>query len=103
MNKKEMTFKGFELVGYSGEARSYLLEALMHCKAGKFDEIEKLLAKAQDSITLAHSKQTDLLFEEAKGNYSDPTMTMVHGQDHLMTTLLLKELLPFIIELYRSK
>ncbi len=97
-----MTYKGFELVGFSGQARSYLLEVLMNCKAGKFDRIDELLLKAQESITLAHSKQTDLLFEEAKGNYSDPTMTMIHGQDHLMTTLLLKELLPFIIELYRK-
>ncbi len=101
MDKKTMTFKGFELVSHSGEARSYLLEALINSKAGNFDKIEELLAKAQKSITLAHSKQTDLLFEEAKGNYSEPTMTMVHGQDHLMTTLLLKELLPFLIELYK--
>jgi PTS system lactose-specific IIA component len=45
----------------------------------------------------------DLLVEEAKENYNDVTLTMVHGQDHLMTTILLKELSNYLIELLSKK
>ncbi|MDU2437526.1 MAG: PTS lactose/cellobiose transporter subunit IIA, partial [Staphylococcus epidermidis] len=30
------------------------------------------------------------------------SITMIHGQDHLMTTLLLKDLMKHLIELYKK-
>ena len=102
MDKKAMTYKGLELVGYAGEARSFLIEALMNARKGKFDKVDDLIKQAEKSIITAHTEQADLLMKEAQGKYSEPTITMVHGQDHLMTTLLLKEILPFMIELFKK-
>ena len=50
----------------------------------------------------AHKAQTSLLAKEAQGEdiaYSK----MMHGQDHLMTTLLLKDLMKHLLELYRRE
>ena len=44
--------------------------------------------------------QTSLLAKEAQGEIAY-SVTMMHGQDHLMTTLLLKDLMKHLLELYR--
>lgn len=49
----------------------------------------------------AHNAQTDMLAKEASGENIELGFIMVHGQDHLMTTLLLKEIVTDFIELYR--
>jgi len=103
MSKKNSTRLGLELVAYAGEARSYLLEALDYARNKKFDNISNLLNEAEQLIVQAHRTQADMLFEEAKGNFNEVTITMVHGQDHLMTTILLKELVINLIELWREK
>ncbi|AKX34314.1 PTS system, lactose-specific IIA component [Spiroplasma litorale] len=100
--KKQVTMKGLELVAYAGEARSYILEALDEAKNNNFDKVDDLLKEATDLINQAHRAQADMLFDEAKGNYSDVTITMVHGQDHLMTTILLKDIADHLIALWKK-
>lgn len=101
MNKEEVTMIGFELVAYAGEAKSNLLEALKLAKQGQFDKAEKLTAEAEKLIVNAHRTQTDLLAKEAGGDSAELSFIMVHGQDHLMTTILLKDLMEHLIELYK--
>ncbi|WP_226343543.1 PTS lactose/cellobiose transporter subunit IIA, partial [Streptococcus pneumoniae] len=45
--------------------------------------------------------QTSLLTKEASGEDLAYSVTMMHGQDHLMTTILLKDLMHHLIELYK--
>jgi len=94
MNKEETTMLGFEIVAYAGDARSKLLEALNAAKNGEFD-------KAEQCIVDAHNAQTSLLVKEASGEDIAYSVTMMHGQDHLMTTLLLKDMMKHMIELYK--
>ncbi|WP_342268596.1 PTS lactose/cellobiose transporter subunit IIA [Spiroplasma endosymbiont of Aspidapion aeneum] len=103
MTKEEMTAKGFELVAYAGDARADYLHAIKLAKEGKFKDARAKVLEADQTLTKAHIAQTDLLTEEAKGNYSDLTLIMVHGQDHLMTTLVIKELVNTIIDLIERK
>lgn len=49
---------------------------------------------------MAHNAQTKLLSKEAAGDNMDVTFIMVHGQDTLMTTMLLKDEMKTIINLY---
>jgi PTS system, IIA component len=42
-----------------------------------------------------------LLTKEAAGDDLAYSVTMMHGQDHLMTTILLKDLMHHLIELYK--
>ena len=46
--------------------------------------------------------KTNLLAQEAQGDDIAFSITMIHGQDHLMTTLLLKDLMKHLIELYKK-
>ena len=75
MNREEVQLLGFEIVAYAGDARSKLLEA--------------------------HKAQTSMLTQEASGAEIPYSITMMHGQDHLMTTILLKDVIHHLIELYK--
>ncbi|TDM39652.1 PTS lactose/cellobiose transporter subunit IIA [Macrococcoides goetzii] len=101
MNREETTMLGFEIVAYAGDARSKLLEALNAAKNGEFDKAEQLVEEADKCIVDAHNAQTSLLAKEASGEDIAYSVTMMHGQDHLMTTLLLKDMMKHIIELYK--
>lgn len=101
--KENISKLGLELVALAGDARSIYLEILNNAKQKKFDNIDSLLKEAEELITECHVKQTELLQQEASGKYGDVTLIMVHGQDHLMTTILLKELVEHIVELYKKK
>lgn len=101
MNREESTLLGFEIVAYAGDARSRLLEALTAAQGGDYERAETLVEEADACIVQAHQAQTSLLQKEAAGEDLAYSVTLMHGQDHLMTTLLLKDLMKHMIELYR--
>lgn len=101
MNREETTMLGFEIVAYAGDARSKLIEALNAAKAGDFDKAEELKEQAHQCIVEAHNAQTTLLQQEASGADIEYSVTLMHGQDHLMTTLLLNDLMDHLFELYK--
>lgn len=103
MNKQELQMVGFEIVAYAGDARSTLLKLLKEVRSGNFENVEEELKSADENLALAHKAQTKVLSEEAAGQDMEIGFIFIHGQDHLMTTLLLRELIQDFIELYRKK
>lgn len=101
MNKEDLTLLGFEIVAYAGEARSKLLEALKAAQKQDFIKAEALVESANTCILEAHRAQTSLLQKEATGEELAFSLTLMHGEDHLMTTLLLKDLMSHLIEFYK--
>ena len=101
---------GFEIVALAGDARTIylqLLELLKEYKKASPERRKEIMSQvnrdkkeAEDLLIQCHQKQTDLLQTEARGEDADMSYLMVHAQDHLMTTLLLKEILETFIDLY---
>ena len=102
MNREEVQLLGFEIVAYAGDARSKFLEALTAAQEGEYDKAESLIEEGNQCIADAHRAQTSLL-QKAQGDDIAYSVTMMHGQDHLMTTILLKDLMKHLIELYKRK
>lgn len=92
-----------ELVGNAGEARSLAFEALAEAKKGNYEKAEELLEKSKEASLRAHHTQTELICNEADGNKVEIGLLMVHAQDHLMTSILARELITEIIEIYKNK
>ena len=46
--------------------------------------------------------ETELLQQEARGNHVEVGFITVHAQDHLMTTLLLKDIISTLIDVYKK-
>lgn len=91
-----------ELVGNAGEARSLAFEALAKAKKGNFEKAEELLNQSKEASLKAHHTQTELICNEADGNKVEIGLLMVHAQDHLMTSILARELISEMIELYKK-
>ncbi|HEY0222840.1 MAG TPA: PTS lactose/cellobiose transporter subunit IIA [Lactovum miscens] len=103
MNKEELQMLGFEIVAYSGDARSTLLKLLHEVRAGNFNSIEESLKDADENLKLAHNAQTKVLADEAGGQDLELGFIFIHGQDHLMTTVLLRDIIQDFIELYKGR
>lgn len=101
MTKEEAAMVGFEIVAYAGDARSRLLNALKEAEKGNYDAAADLIKAADECMHHAHQIQTDMLQAEARGEQTEIGFIMVHGQDHLMTTMLLRDVITSFIELYK--
>lgn len=100
MNKEEVAMLGFEIVAYSGDARSKLLNLLKEVRSGNSENVTEVMRKVDELLKLAHESQTQMLAKESGGEEVELGFIFVHGQDHLMTTLLLRDIIFDMIELY---
>lgn len=91
-----------ELVVNSGNARSLAMEAIRLAKEGSFAEAEKMLQTSKDAILKAHEFQTELVSKEAAGEKVETSLIMCHGQDHLMTAMVIIDLAAEFIDVYKS-
>lgn len=101
MTREEVQMLGFEIVSYAGDARSKLLIALEHATNGNFDDVDDLIQEASELLNHAHKQQMDMLAEEARGTQLPYSFTMIHGQDHLMTAMLLHDTMKALITLMK--
>ena len=90
------------LISNSGTARTKAFEALHKAREGKYEEAKMLLKESEESSLLAHNAQTELLQAEAYGDNSNYSIIMVHAQDHLMTSILAKELIEEMVTMYKE-
>lgn len=92
MDLEQSRLVAFNIILYSGTARALVHEAIDLMRARDFEEADKKLAEAEEQLVLAHQSQTDLLQAFAGGTTIEIEIIMVHAQDHLMTTMTLKEI-----------
>lgn len=91
-----------ELVGNAGESKSLSFEALALAKEGKYEESDAKLNEAKKSMLRAHEIQTQLICKEADGEDFKIGLLMVHAQDHLMCSILARELVQELINIYKK-
>lgn len=92
----------FQLILHSGNARSSIMEAMFLAREGKIEEAKEKVEAAKLDLNEAHRTQTTLIQAEARGEKKDVTILMVHAQDHLMTSITVKELAEEIIFLHEK-
>jgi Phosphotransferase system cellobiose-specific component IIA len=92
----------FSLITNSGTARSYAFEAMDEASSGNFEEANKLIDRSKSEIANAHKIQTNLIQKEAAGENTEVNLLLVHAQDHLMTSILAKDLIEKMIIMQRK-
>ena len=90
------------LVVNSGEARSIAMEAIELARQGQFEEATAKIAQARETINAAHNFQTELVQKEINNDPVPMSLLMCHGQDHLMTAMVVIDLAEKIIEVYQK-
>ncbi|BBW74848.1 MULTISPECIES: PTS lactose/cellobiose transporter subunit IIA [Klebsiella] len=87
----------------AGQSRSLCYEALSCAKAGDFAAADEKMKEAAHFAREAHLVQTQLIEADEGEGKTKMTLVMVHAQDHLMTSILAKELIGELIAIYRSQ
>lgn len=83
-----------------GEARSAFMEAMQLARKGRFKEAEALLKSGDNALVDVHKSQTSLIgFDEGAGRVT-MTLILTHIQDHIMTTMLCRELAEEIVAIH---
>jgi PTS system lactose-specific IIA component len=102
MTNEEMEMITVEIVAYAGDARSKYMGAMAAANNGEFEKAESLIQEGNDLITEAHNTQTKILQMEASGENVQVNFLTVHAQDHLMTVMLLRDLVKNFVNLYKK-
>lgn len=92
MESGEVQEIAFKIILDSGNARTLVHEGFKAMREGAFKEAEDKLEEANDSLIKAHNVQTQLLHDYANGTEITMEVIMVHAQDHLMTTMTIREI-----------
>jgi len=100
---ENITEISFQIILYAGNGKSNAMEAIQEAKAGNFDKADQLIEEAGEELGKAHHYQTQLLQKEASGEENTVTVMLIHSQDHLMTSMTVRDLAVEIIEIYRNK
>ena len=90
------------IIANSGQARSDAFAALQEAKKGNFEDAEKILKEAEESLQTAHESHRELLKMDASGEVTQVSILLCHAQDHLMTSMLARELVAELIELHEK-
>lgn len=102
MDVTESQMVAFTIISFAGMSRAAVHEALDAMRAGDFELASQKLAEADEQMVEAHKAQTDLLHAFANGTEIEIQIIMVHAQDHLMTTMTLKETAEELLENYKK-
>ncbi|ENM5739020.1 PTS N,N'-diacetylchitobiose transporter subunit IIA [Vibrio mimicus] len=90
------------LIIKSGQARSLAYAALKKAKEGELATVQQLMAQSLEALNVAHQVQTRLIEEDQGEGKTPVTLVLVHAQDHLMTSMLARELISELIELHEK-
>lgn len=102
LTSEETQVIAFTIIFHSGSARTEIHNAFKAMRAGDFETAQQLLEVANEEILKAHQSQTELLQSYASGTSFDMEIIMVHAQDHLMTTMTLREVALEMRHLYQQ-
>lgn len=102
MTSDELQMAAFGIILSSGNARTIVHEAFAAMREGNYEKAKELLEQSNEELLEAHHAQTKLLQEYASGTEIKIEIIMVHAQDHLMTSMTLREVALEMLELYKK-
>ena len=90
------------LIINSGQARSLAYGALKLAKQGDFESAKTMMEQSRMALNEAHLVQTKLIEGDQGEGKMKVSLVLVHAQDHLMTSMLARELVTELIELHEK-
>lgn len=91
----------FAIISSAGNAKSNAMMAIRAAREGDLDEAARLLTAADEGLHEAHTAQTAILTQEARGTAVPVNIILVHAQDHLAGAMLIRDLADEFVHLYR--
>ncbi len=91
-----------KVILFAGSARDLVSKALNAAYEGNFEEVKKLISKAEDEVRSAHRIQTEIIQSEARGESVNLSLLLTHAQDTLMVALSEINMAKQMIRLYKK-
>ena len=88
---KDLELVAFEMISEIGTAKTLFMEALDLAEKGNFNEAEEKMIEGKKNLTNAHKPHIGLIQDEANGENVQFSLLLMHAEDQLMTTEILKE------------
>ena len=80
----------FQIISHAGTAKSNYIEAMAKAKDGDFKKASELIDEGVEEYRKAHKAHSSLITEEASGNKVDVGLLLMHAEDQLITTEVIK-------------
>lgn len=93
----------FMLILHSGNARSKIIQALRAYREGHVEEADNLLVQAEEDLRVSHEIHFKMVQKEASGDKVEFALLLMHAEDHLMSTLTMKELVKELLDIFKKK
>ncbi|MFM9278139.1 PTS lactose/cellobiose transporter subunit IIA [Paenibacillus jiagnxiensis] len=93
----------FQLIFHSGSARSKVIQALTEYRNGNVEGADELIKQAKQDLRAAHDIHFQMVKKEAEGTATSLTLLLMHAEDHLMSTVTMKDLVHELLELFKSR
>lgn len=82
---KDINLISMQIILNAGDARQFIMLALDDISEQRFDQAGEKLNEAQEKIKIAHTNQTMVIQDEARGIACPRSLLFAHAQDTLMT------------------
>lgn len=80
----------FQIISHAGTAKSNYIEAMAKAKDGDLKKASELINEGIEEYRLAHKAHSSLITEEASGNKVEVGLLLMHAEDQLITTEVIK-------------
>ncbi len=92
----------FQIISNAGDAKSSLFEAIELAKASQYEEAYKKVEDADKKLLKAHEVHMDLIQKDMGGEKVEFSLILMHAEDQMMQTELLKKLTEEFIDIYKK-
>ncbi|ROV60055.1 PTS lactose/cellobiose transporter subunit IIA [Vibrio ponticus] len=90
------------LLCYVGAARSSFIAAMRAARSGDFEQAQTCIDEGDQALKDVHKSQTELIgYDEGSGKVQ-MTLILTHIQDHIMTTMLCREVTEEVIAIHKE-
>lgn len=100
---EEMQMTAFQIIASVGAAKSSYVEAMHVSRTGDFEKAEALIAEGDAVYAAANQHHLGLVQKEAEGEQLPFSMLLMHAEDQMLTTEVVKLMAVEIIELRKNK
>jgi PTS system cellobiose-specific IIA component len=92
-----------QIISNSGMARSKVIEAIRAYKQKNADYVDELMLEASEFLANAQDVHFQLLQREAMGTHANFSLLLTHAQDHLLSSITMKDLASEFLSLLSNK
>lgn len=87
---EELELICFQIISHAGTAKSNYIEAMSRAREGDFKRASELINEGVEEYRKAHKAHSSLITEEADGNKVEVGLLLMHAEDQLITTEVIK-------------